>query len=233
MLSPRSPGPQLPYLICSLANWVPHYHVYKVLGTHREKFPGRASPCWQRGRLLLACWEALSLEEQSPFLHGHAHRWWNQPTRAMQAKGKSVSPWRGGGGGAPLRWRNRSHSPSAKGDPWVWEVIGQRFWLSQWRGCWSEVKVAQSCPIPCDPMDYSPWDSPGQNTGVGNLSLLQGIIPTQGSNKGLLHCRQIHYQLSWSRWPTSSPMDLPKTGIQPGSLALAGKFFTSWATRNP
>ena len=29
---------------------------------------------------------------------------------------------------------------------------------------------------------YSPWNSPGQNTGVGSLSLLQGIFPTQGSN---------------------------------------------------
>ena len=43
---------------------------------------------------------------------------------------------------------------------------------------------------------YSPWNSPGQNTGVGRLSLLQGIFPTQGSNPGLLHCRQILYQLS-------------------------------------
>ena len=40
-------------------------------------------------------------------------------------------------------------------------------------------------------------DSPGQNTGVGSLSLLQGIFPTQGSNGGLLHCRQILYQLSY------------------------------------
>ena len=29
---------------------------------------------------------------------------------------------------------------------------------------------------------YSPWNSPGQNTGLGSLSLLQGIFPTQGSN---------------------------------------------------
>ena len=43
---------------------------------------------------------------------------------------------------------------------------------------------------------YSPWNSPGQNTGVGSLSLLQGIFPTQGLNPGLLHCRQILYQLS-------------------------------------
>ena len=43
---------------------------------------------------------------------------------------------------------------------------------------------------------HSPWDSPGQNTGVGGLSLLQGIFPTQGSNPGLRNCRRILYQLS-------------------------------------
>ena len=43
---------------------------------------------------------------------------------------------------------------------------------------------------------YSPWNSPGENTGVGSLSLLHGIFPTQGLNPGLLHCRQIFYQLS-------------------------------------
>ena len=43
---------------------------------------------------------------------------------------------------------------------------------------------------------YSPWNSPGQNTGVGSLSILQGIFPTQGSNPGLPHCRGILYQLS-------------------------------------
>ena len=43
---------------------------------------------------------------------------------------------------------------------------------------------------------YSPWNSPGQNSGVGSLSLLQGIFPTQGLKPGLLHCRQILYQLS-------------------------------------
>ena len=41
-----------------------------------------------------------------------------------------------------------------------------------------------------------PWNSLSQNTGVGSCSLLQGIVPTQGSNPGLLHCRQIFYQLS-------------------------------------
>ena len=41
-----------------------------------------------------------------------------------------------------------------------------------------------------------PWNSPGKNSGVGSHSLFQGIFPTQGSNPGLLHCRQILYRLS-------------------------------------
>ena len=44
---------------------------------------------------------------------------------------------------------------------------------------------------------YTSWNSPGRNTGVGSLSLLQGTFPTQGSNPGLPHCRQILYQLSY------------------------------------
>ena len=43
---------------------------------------------------------------------------------------------------------------------------------------------------------YSPWNSPGRNTGVGGLSLLQGIFPTQGSNPDLLYFWQILYQLN-------------------------------------
>ena len=43
---------------------------------------------------------------------------------------------------------------------------------------------------------YSPWNSPGQKTAVGNLPLPQGIFPTQGSNPGLPHCGRILYQLN-------------------------------------
>ena len=74
---------------------------------------------------------------------------------------------------------------------------------------------------------YSPRNSPGQNTGVGSLSLLQGIFPTQGSNPGLPHCRQIFYQLShkvsprileWVAYPFSRGSSRPET--EPGSPAL-------------
>ena len=66
---------------------------------------------------------------------------------------------------------------------------------------------------------YNPWNSPGQNTGVGSLSLLQGIFPTQGSNPGLLHCRQVLYQLSHK----GSPLVLyvPKCAISfPGGSVV-------------
>ena len=60
-----------------------------------------------------------------------------------------------------------------------------------------KVLVAQSCLILCDPTDCSPpgssihGDSPGKNTGVGSLSLLQGNFPTQELNWNFLHCRRI------------------------------------------
>ena len=64
------------------------------------------------------------------------------------------------------------------------------------------VLVAQSCSTLCDPTDCNPLgfsvqkDSPGKDTGVGCHSLLLEIFPTQESNLGLPHCRQIVYHLS-------------------------------------
>ena len=57
-----------------------------------------------------------------------------------------------------------------------------------------KVKVTSDSLRPHGP--HSPWNSPGQNTRGGSCSLLQGVFPTQGSNQGLLHCRQILYQLN-------------------------------------
>ena len=57
------------------------------------------------------------------------------------------------------------------------------------------VWVAQGCLILCYPMNCL-WNSLGKNIGVGCHSLLHGIFPIQGSNLGLLHCRQILYHLS-------------------------------------
>ena len=75
---------------------------------------------------------------------------------------------------------------------------------------------------------YSPWNSPGQNTGVGSLSLLQGIFPTQGLNPGLLHCRQILYQLShkgswrilkWVAYSLSSRSSQPRNQTRVSCIA--------------
>ena len=55
------------------------------------------------------------------------------------------------------------------------------------------------------------WNSPGQNTGVGSLSLLQWIFPTQALNRGLLQCRGILYLLSGKQdpIPKSESRELP------------------------
>ena len=85
---------------------------------------------------------------------------------------------------------------------------------------------------------YSPWMSPGQNTGVGSLSLLQEIFPIQGSNPGPSHCRQILYQLShkenprileWVAYHFSNGFSQPmnRTGV----FCFAGGFFTNWTIR--
>ena len=85
---------------------------------------------------------------------------------------------------------------------------------------------------------YSPRNSPGQNTGVGSLSLLQGIFPTQGSNPSLPHCRQILYQLShkgsprilkWVAYPFSRGSSQPRNHT--GVSCIAGGFFTNRTIR--
>ena len=85
-----------------------------------------------------------------------------------------------------------------------------------------KMKVTQSCPTLCDPMDYT-----GQNTGVGTCSLLLGIFPTQGSNPGLPHCRRIFYQLShkgnprileWVAYPFSRGSSQPRNQTTGGLL---------------
>ena len=85
---------------------------------------------------------------------------------------------------------------------------------------------------------YSPWNSLDQNTGVGSLSLLQGIFPTQGLNPSLPYCGQILYQLShkgsprileWVACPFSRGSSWPRN--QTEVSCLAGRFFINWAIR--
>jgi len=77
-------------------------------------------------------------------------------------------------------------------------------------------------------------DSPGKNNGVGCHALLQGTFPTQGSNPGIPHCRQILYCLShqgrarileWVAYPFSRESSQPRN--RTGVSCTAGGFFTS------
>ena len=78
------------------------------------------------------------------------------------------------------------------------------------------------------------WEAPGQNTGLGSRSLLQGIFPTLGSNPGLPHWRRILYQLShqgspgileWVAYPFSSGSSQSRD--QAGVSCTAGGFFNN------
>jgi len=106
------------------------------------------------------------------------------------------------------------------------------------------LKVAQSCPTLCDPMDYG---LPGSSVhGILQARILEwvadpffrGIFPTQRLNPGLPHCRGILYCLShhgspskleWVAYPFSRDSSWPRdwTGVS----CIAGGFFTSWVTR--
>ena len=70
--------------------------------------------------------------------------------------------------------------------------------LTQFWSLWQQLSVvkieSESHLVMSDSLQrcglYSQWNSPGQNTGVGTLSLHQGIFPTQELNPGLPHCRR-------------------------------------------
>ena len=75
---------------------------------------------------------------------------------------------------------------------------------------------------------YSPWNFPGQNTGVASLSLLQRVFSTQGLNPGILHCRQILYKLSHKGSPrilhwVAYPFSCGSSWVS----CIAGGFFTN------
>ena len=125
-------------------------------------------------------------------------------------------------------------NPPATRETWVWSL--------DWEGPLEEGMATHSSilawriPRGEDP-GYSPWNSPGQNTGVGSLSLLQGTFPIQGSNPGLLYCRWILYQLNhkgsprileWVTYPFSRGSSQPRNRTR--VYCIAGGFSTSWAT---
>ena len=105
-----------------------------------------------------------------------------------------------------------------------------------------------NCSVMSDslqPMDWNllgrllcPWEFSRQEYWSGLPSLFQGILPTQGSNPGLLKCRQILYWLShqgsqrileWVAYPFSRGSSQPRNWTRVS--CIVGRFFTSWATR--
>ena len=91
--------------------------------------------------------------------------------------------------------------------------LGKRFsWAVLWTLKW-KVLGTRSCLTLCDSMDCKPtgllcpWNSPGQNAGVGSCFLLQGIFPTQRPNLGFLYCKQILHRLSLQGTPKSKTID--------------------------
>ena len=102
-------------------------------------------------------------------------------------------------------WITKSVQRSKK--VWNWKVIE----------CESESRSGVSNSLRRHGL-YSPWNSPGQNTGVGRLSLLQGIFPIQGSNPGLLHCRWILHPLSYNgTWREDNSVRLEDSAWWAGS----------------
>ena len=111
---------------------------------------------------------------------------------------------------------------------WVQESLGSE---RKWKSISPIWLFATSWTIQC-------MESPGQNTGVGCSSLLQLILPTQGSNSVLPHCRTILYQLShegsarileWIAHPFSRGSSRPRS--QTGVSCIAGGFVTNSDTR--
>ena len=111
------------------------------------------------------------------------------------------------------------HLPTIQ-ETWVqslgWEDPLEKEMATHWKIPWME-----------EPGSLQSMEISGQNTRVGSLSLFQGIFPTQGLNPGLLHYRQILYQLShkgsprileWVVIPSSA--DIPNPGIELGSPPL-------------
>ena len=100
-----------------------------------------------------------------------------RPAPLLRAVRPSTGPWKHFESNFPV-WKMGQITPSLQGKFIIKE--------SNWNMIESENE-SESCSVVSNSLRphglHSPWNSPGQNTGVGSLSLLQGIFPTQGSNQ--------------------------------------------------
>ena len=102
---------------------------------------------------------------------------------------------------------------------------------------WSESRSVMSNSLRPHGL-YSPWHSPGQNTGVSIVPFSRVSSQPTDRTQSLPHCRWILYQqshkgspriLEWIAFPFSSGSSRPRNWIRVSHIA--GRFFTSWATR--
>ena len=120
-----------------------------------------------------------------------------------------------------------------------WGKAVNKSWPPWWCCRWSESRSVMSDSLQPHGL-YSQWNSPDQDTGVGSHSLLQGIFPTQGSNPGLLHWRQILYQLShkgsprmleWVAYSFSSRSSWPRNWTRVS--CIVGRFLPTKLSGKP
>ena len=124
------------------------------------------------------------------------------------------------------------HYPTQRPEPHSGSFVGKCPSDFSWEDKWKWKSLSRVW------LFETPWNSLGQNIGVGRLSLLQGIFPTQGLKPGLSHCRWILYQLShkgsprileWVAYPFSRGSSQPRNWTRVS--CTAGRFFTNWAIR--
>ena len=202
------------------------------------------SPSWRRSVLGVHwkdwCWSwnsstlATFCKELTHWKDPHAGRDWRQEEKVTTED--EMAGWHHRLDGHEFEWTPGVGDGQGGLECCIHGVTKSRTQLNDW------TEQSESHSVVSDSLRphglYSPWNSPGQNAGVSSLFLLQGIFPAQGSNPGLLHCRQILYQLSHKRSPriiewVSCPFSRgsSRSRNQPGVSCITGRIFTKCAIR--
>ena len=137
----------------------------------------------------------LSLKAWNLFKKAQTRGWMEQPS----------GQWESGGGTQRIRLQRPWGQEAGKVNIYVASALIRNTWSLTQQECRAWL-LAESSSVVSNSLWphglYSPWNFPGQKSGVGSLSLLQGIFPTQGSNRALLHRKRILYQLSYQGSPS-------------------------------